>query len=64
MVSDAVFYMCKYIDKFDTEKTNPFTYFTTVAKNAFLQNIESYNSRDAMFTSLEYIDNIEDFDGN
>ena len=60
MISDAVFYMCRYIDKFDTTKTNPFAYFTTIAVNAFLQYINSQNKRAKMFTSIEYIENVED----
>lgn len=39
MISDAVFFMCKYIDRFDVNKDHPFSYFTQVAKNAFLQYI-------------------------
>lgn len=63
MISDAVFYMCRYVDKFDTERTNPFAYFTTVARNAFLQNINDYSKRDSMFTSIEYIENVDQIDG-
>jgi DNA-directed RNA polymerase specialized sigma24 family protein len=58
MVSDATFYMVKYMDRFDTSKDKPFSYFTTIARNAFLQNINEYNKLDDMFKSLEYI---EDF---
>lgn len=58
MVSDAVFYMCKYINKYDLSKDNPFAYFTMIATNAFLQNINKYNKRDNMFTNIDYIDNI------
>jgi hypothetical protein len=61
MISDAIYYMCRYIHKYNIEKTNPFAYFTKIAKNAFLQNIESYNKRGNMFSSLEYIEN---FDNN
>jgi len=59
MVSDAVFYMCRYIDKFDLSKKNPFAYFTMIARNAFLQNINDYSKRDNMFTPIEYIDNTD-----
>jgi len=59
MISDAVYYMCRYINKFDLERKNPFAYFITIAKNAFLQNIQEYNKRDEMFTSIEYIDNTD-----
>lgn len=59
MVSDAVFYMVKYIDRYDITKKNPFSYFTTIAKNAFLQNINEYSKLDDMFQKIEYIDNID-----
>ena len=56
MVSDAVYYMCRYIDKFDLNRLNPFAYFTMIARNAFLQSINDYSRRDEMFTSIEFID--------
>ena len=58
MISDAVFYMCRYIDKYDVTRDNPFAYFTMIARNAFLQNINNYSKLDSMFTSIEYIDNV------
>jgi len=58
MISDAVFYMCRYIDKYDVTRDNPFAYFTMIARNAFLQNINNYTKLDSMFTSIEYIDNV------
>jgi len=57
MTSDAVFFMCRYIDRYDLKKTNPFAYFTRVAYNGFIQNINDYNKRDSMFSSIEYIEN-------
>lgn len=59
MISDAVYYMCRYIDKFDIKRKNPFAYFTMIARNAFLQNINDFSRRDNLFTSIEYIDNCE-----
>lgn len=59
MISDATYYMCKYIDKFDLSRLNAFAYFTMIVKNAFLQNIQDYNKRDEMFTSIEFIDSAD-----
>jgi len=60
MVSDAVFYMSKYVDRYDTSRPNPFSYFTQVAKNACLQRITFYKKREKMFQSIEFIDNMEE----
>lgn len=62
MISDAVFYMCRYINKYDVTRDNPFAYFTMIARNAFLQNINNYSKLDGMFTSIEYIDNVNNKD--
>lgn len=59
MVSDATFFMTKYVERYDTEKKNPFAYFTRIAYHAFLQNINDYNKRDNMFKPIEYIENFD-----
>ena len=59
MISDAVFYMCKYINKYNLSRDNPFAYFTMIAQHAFLQNINKYNKIDSVFTNIEYIENME-----
>lgn len=57
MASDATFYMIKYIDTFDSSKSsNPFSFFTMTAWNAFRQYIIKTNKREDMFSNVEYID--------
>ena len=59
MVSDAVYFMCRYVDRYDVDRPNPFAYFTTIARHAFLQNINKYTKLDNTFTSIEYIDSAD-----
>jgi hypothetical protein len=59
MVSDGVYFMCIYIDRYDTDRSNPFAYFTQIAFNAFLQNINKNNKNMSTFTSLFYIENLD-----
>lgn len=60
MISDATFYMCKYIDRYDINRDNPFSYFTRIAFNAFLQYLNDRRERDEIFYSLEYIENFSE----
>lgn len=39
MISDAVENAVQYIDRFDTERNNPFAYFTQICYYAFLRRI-------------------------
>ena len=64
MISDAVYFMCKYIDRFKVQRKYPFSYFTQIAKNAFLQYVNERKRYDATFKSIEYIDNAEEKDIN
>lgn len=58
MISDATFFMSRYTDRYDTERTNPFAYFTTVVKHAFLQHITKSKKYAESFTSLSHIENL------
>lgn len=60
MISDTTFAMCRYIDKYKPELTNPLAYFTEVAKNVFLQRINENHKIENTFTSIEYIENCFD----
>jgi len=56
MISEATYYMWRFIDRFDITRDNPFSYFTTVAKNAFLQYLNERKKYDEMFTSIDYVE--------
>lgn len=56
MISDAVYYMWRFLDRFDINHDNPFSYFTTVAKNAFLQYLNERKKYEEMFTSIDYME--------
>lgn len=58
MISDACFYMSKYMLNFKEERTNPFSYFTKICEHAFLQYINKHNKNAEKVQSLSYIENI------
>jgi len=59
MVSEATYYMVKYMDKYDLTRTNPFAYFTKIAERAFLQELNKRKKYEKRFTNLEYIDTVD-----
>lgn len=58
MISDATFFMVKYMDRYDPTRGNPFAFFSQIAFNAFRQNINKTKKRTAMFVPLNYLDNV------
>ncbi|MFW6219526.1 MAG: hypothetical protein ACOC33_01530 [bacterium] len=62
MISDAVYSMCRYIDKYDTSRDNPFAYFTRFAFNAFIANIKNYKKLSNTFQTVSFIENFEKID--
>jgi len=58
MVSESTFHMSRYVLLFDTELSNPFSYFTTVCNRAFLQCLNKQNKYSDKFQPLMYIENM------
>lgn len=58
MMSDACYYMSRFIHKFDTTRKNPFSYFTQACFNAYRQNITKNKKNSNMFQPLGYIEQI------
>ena len=58
MISDATFFMVKYMDRYDPNRGNPFAFFSQIAFNAFRQNINKTKKRNTMFVPLNYLENV------
>ena len=56
MISEATYYMWRFFNNFDVSRGNPFSFFTTIAKNAFLQYLNERKKYDDMFTSIDYVE--------
>lgn len=63
MNSDAIYYMLLYLDRYDTTKDNPFAYFTQIATNAFIMNINKYKKQEEIIQRLDYVENLG-YEGN
>jgi DNA-directed RNA polymerase specialized sigma subunit len=59
MLSDACYYMVKYINTYDTTKNNPFAFFSQIAFNAFIQNINKFNKDREVFVPIDFIENMD-----
>lgn len=63
MVSDACFFMVKYFDRFDENKSeNPFAYFTMIAWRAIIQNIKKFKEYQELFVSINFIEYLDESD--
>jgi len=62
-ISDACFYMCKYMKNFDETKQkypNPFSYFSEIARQAMVLNINKFHKKEERQLSLDFIDNFNE----
>ena len=59
MISDATWVMTRYMNRYDLTKTNPFAYFTTVCRNAYIHQITEAKRHSQRFKSLSYIENLD-----
>lgn len=62
MISTACYFMLKYgVSNFDpTKSKNPFAFMSEITKNAFHASINKEKERDRIYSSLGYIDTLED----
>lgn len=58
MTSDACMFCYSYIERFDINLDNPFSYFTQVVNSAFLQFINKSKKIDNQVITCSFIDNI------
>lgn len=58
MISDATYIMLRYADRFDCRRTNPFSYFTQAAFNAFRAYLNAKNKHAEKYQSINYIENL------
>jgi hypothetical protein len=59
MKSDALWTTYNYIDRYDTRRKNPFSYFTEMAKNACRQKKDEFKTNQQRYPSLDFIENME-----
>lgn len=59
MISDALWVMTRYMNRYNLEKSNPFAYFTTICRNAFIHQISERKKYSKKFKSLTYIENLD-----
>lgn len=58
MKSDALWTTYNYIDRFDTRRKNPFSYFTEMAKMACRQKKDEFLTNRQRYPSLDFIENM------
>ena len=59
MKSQGIWAMYSYIERYDVRKTNPFSYFTEIAKNGFRKIKDDYNLQQMRCTSSDFSENLD-----
>ena len=59
MISDALYIMLRYADRFDCRRPNPFSYFTQAAFNAFRAYLKERKKYEEKYQSIDYIENLD-----
>ncbi len=61
MISDATFIMLTKIDNFDMDKSedpNPFSFLTSIARNAYSKAFNDQKRYDKKFVSVDFVENM------
>ena len=59
MKSDAIWIMYNYLNRYDTTKTNPFAYFTEMAKNAFRHTRDVDQTYQERYKATDHLENMD-----
>lgn len=60
MISNATYFMLKYLHKYDLTKKNPFGYYSTIAFRAYQQYLNKQNLQKERFIEIGYIDKMHE----
>lgn len=65
IISDACYNMCKYVDRFDQEKSeNPFGYFTQISWYAAINVINKFHKQEKVMINFSNMDVLNSFDNS
>ena len=59
MISDALWAMTRYMNRYNLDKPNPYAYFTTVCHNAYKHRINEHKKQAKKYKSLSFIENMD-----
>lgn len=59
MKSEGIWIMYNYVNRYDSRKTNPFSYFTEMAKNAFRHQRDLDKTYQDRFKGTDHLENMD-----